>query len=207
MTAEETAAAYDSEAEATGWLGPQVAFGLVYEYVSPGQSVLDLGMGTGRAAVLFRKAGLRVSGMDLSQEMLDACRTKGFDELTRHDLTEPPYPYSSQSFDHVACIGVLSFLSDLSTVFAEAARLLRPEGTFAFMTLDRAENEDMESVLGPEHTKTGGYVTIYRHSAEQIGSWIDELGFVLMRSLPFTAYMDPGRRDSVQAMCYVARSR
>ena len=54
--------------------------------------------------------------MDISQEMLDACRWKGFDNLTLHDLTEPPYPYASESFDHVLCLGVLNFFSDPSPI-------------------------------------------------------------------------------------------
>ena len=120
-----TAEAYDAEAQATGWLGPEVAFGMVYQHVLPDQSILDLGIGTGLASVLFRKAGLKVHGLDIAQDMLDACRWKGFDDLRRHDLTEPPYPYASESFDHVVCVGVLPFFSHLSPVFAETARIHR----------------------------------------------------------------------------------
>ncbi len=73
---------YDEEAEATGWYGPEVAFGLAFKYLRPGQSILDLGIGTGLAAVLFRQAGLKVYGMDVAPEMLDACRGKGFTDLS-----------------------------------------------------------------------------------------------------------------------------
>ena len=45
--------AYDEEAEATGWFGPEVAFGLIYKYIQPGQSILDIGIGTGLGSVLF----------------------------------------------------------------------------------------------------------------------------------------------------------
>lgn len=72
----ETVKAYDDEAEATEWFGPEVAFGLTYKYIQHGQSILDIGIGTGLGSVLFRKAGLKVCGMDVSQEMLDACRSK-----------------------------------------------------------------------------------------------------------------------------------
>jgi hypothetical protein len=34
-------AAYDDEAEACGWFGPEVAFGLAYKYFQPGQPMLD----------------------------------------------------------------------------------------------------------------------------------------------------------------------
>jgi hypothetical protein len=39
-------AAYDDEAEACGWFGPEVVFGLAYTYVQPGQLILDIGIGT-----------------------------------------------------------------------------------------------------------------------------------------------------------------
>ena len=207
MTPEETAREYDASAEATGWYGPEAAFGLVYERLAPGQSVLDLGIGTARAAVLFRKAGLRVSGLDLSQEMLDASRTKGFDDLTQHDLTKPPYPYGAESFDHVACLGVLPFLDDLTPVFAETARLLKPSGTFAFMTLDRAPDEAPDFVVGREHTDTDVSVTMHRHSAEQVSDYADAAGLTVVRSLPFTAYKDPEKTQPMRARCYVATKK
>ena len=49
-------AAYDAEAEATGWLGPEIAFALMHSYLVPGQAVLEIGIGTGLAAMLFHKA-------------------------------------------------------------------------------------------------------------------------------------------------------
>jgi predicted TPR repeat methyltransferase len=206
LTAAKAAAEfYDSEARATGWLGPEVAFGLIYEYVSPGQSILDMGIGTGLASVLFRKAGLKVHGLDVSQEMLDACRWKGFDDLTQHDLTNPPYPLAAGSFDLVACIGVLSFLGDLSPVFAETARVLKTGGIFVFVTSDRTEREDFKLLVGPEYTRSDETVTMYRHTGDQIGEWTDKFGFALLKSLRFTAYMDHERRESMQVKCHVAR--
>ncbi|MBN1321934.1 MAG: class I SAM-dependent methyltransferase [Thermoleophilia bacterium] len=204
MTPEETAREYDASAEATGWYGPEVAFGLVYEHLVPGQSVLDLGIGTARAAVLFRKAGLLVSGLDLSQEMLDASRTKGFDDLAQHDLTKPPYPYASESFDHVVCLGVLPFLDDLTPVFAETARMLKPRGTFSFMTLDRAPDEAPDFVVGREHTGTDECITMHRHGTGQIGAHAEATGLTLLRSLPFTAYQDPEKTRPMQARCFMA---
>lgn len=205
MTAEETAAAYDAEAEATGWLGPEIAFGLAYEYLSPGQSILDLGIGTGLASVLFRKAGLRVHGMDIAQEMLAACRWKGFDDLTRRDLAEPPYPYVSESYDHVICSGVLNFLSGPSPVFAETARLLKPGGMFILIVGDRDGQEDLELVIDPECTKTDESVTLHVLSRRHVREWIDRFGFVLVKSLPFPMYVDSERTESWEATCYVAK--
>jgi predicted TPR repeat methyltransferase len=163
-------AAYDDEAEACGWFGPEVAFGLAYTYVQSGQSILDIGIGTGLGSVLLRKAGLNVYGMDISPKMLDACRSKGLTALQLHDLGKPPYPHNSESMDDAVCTGVLNFFSDLSLVFEETARILRKGGLFAFVVGDRVEGEVHDVKVGPEHTKSERTVIMYRHSPEQIGT-------------------------------------
>lgn len=198
-----TAAAYDDEAEAVGWFGPEIAFGLAFKYLRPGQSILDLGIGTGLAADLFRAAGLKVLGMDASQDMLDACRTKGFDHLARHDLTLRPYPYETASVDHAVCVGTLNFIADLSPVFAECARILRPGGVFVFAVGDRPDDEPGETVVSAEHTGTGAPVTMYRHSARQIEGWGAKSAFTILRTLAFEVPMDRERTSSQAVRAYV----
>jgi predicted TPR repeat methyltransferase len=198
-------AAYDDEAEASGWFGPEVAFGLAYTYVQPGQSILDIGIGTGLGSVLFHKAGLKVYGMDISPTMLDACRSKGFTALQLHDLSKPPYPYDSESMDHAVCVGVLNFFSDLSPMFKETARILQKGGLFAFVVGDRVEREAYEVKVEPEHTRSERTVTMYRHSPKQIDTWLERYGFELVRSLAFTVFMDRERTRIMPAKAYLAR--
>jgi predicted TPR repeat methyltransferase len=197
-------AEYDGDAEATGWHGPEVAFGLAFKYVRAGESILDLGIGTGLASELFRKAGLKVCGMDLDPDMLAACRAKGFTALTLHDLTEVPYPFGSQSFDHAVCVGVLDCFPDLSPVFAETARVLRRGGVFAFVVGDRSEDEAPEFVVGAEYTWEGEPATIYRHSPCQIHGWLDASGFTLLRDLAFSVPMNRERTYCLPARGYLA---
>ena len=197
--------AYDDEAEATGWYGPEVAFGLTYAHVQPGQSMLDIGIGTGLGSILFRKAGLEIHGMDVSPQMLDACRSKGFSSLHLHDLEKTPYPFDSESMDHAVCSGVLNFFSDLSPVFQEAGRILRNGGLFVFVVGDRAENEAHAIEVGAEHTKSEKTVTMYMHSAKQIAEWMERYGFELLRNLSFTVFMDRERTKSMPAKTYLAR--
>jgi predicted TPR repeat methyltransferase len=198
--------AYDEEAKAIGWLGPEIAFGLAYKYIQPGQSILDIGIGTGLGSLLFRQAGLKVFGMDVSQDMLDACRSKGFADLTRHDMSKSPYPYDSKSLDHAVCVGVLNFISDLSPVFLETARILRKEGVFVFIAGDRTDEEAMEFVVSAEHAKSDEPVTMYRHSSRQIARWVEEYGFTSLQKLAFTVYMDSEKTRSFQAMAYLVRN-
>ncbi len=77
---------YDHQARQNHW-HPEALFGLCYEYVQPGNCLLDIGTGTGLAAEPFARAGLQVSGFDNSPEMLAVCRAKGFAvELKQHDI-------------------------------------------------------------------------------------------------------------------------
>lgn len=198
-------AIYDDEAEASGWYGPEVAFGLSYTYVQPGQSILDIGIGTGSGSVLFRKAGLEIHGMDISPQMLDVCRNKGFTSLEMHDLSKTPYPYDSKSMDHVVCVGVLNFFSDLGFVFQEAGRIVRTGGLFIFIVCDRNKDEIHEIMVGAERTESNETVTMYKHSSDQIDIWIKTFGFRHIRSLGFTIFMDHERTISMQAKAYLVR--
>ncbi len=200
-------AAYDEEAKATGWLGPKLAFSLAAEYIQPGQSILDIGIGTGLGSIPFREAGLTVHGMDVSEEMLDGCRSKGFTNLTCHDLTRRPYPYASESLDHAICLGVLQFFVDLSPVFGETARILRHGGVFIFVVLDRTEGEALEVVVPAEPAKPGVLVTMYRHGARQLAPWIVGNGFVMWRSLAFPVFMDREKTQCLQARAYLVRRK
>ncbi|MGD8847857.1 MAG: class I SAM-dependent methyltransferase [Desulfobacteraceae bacterium] len=198
------AAAYDEESEAAGWYAPEVAYGLTFAHVKPGQSILDIGIGTGLASVLFHKAGLKVHGMDNSLEMLEACRSKGFNALQLHDLNKPPYPYDSESIDHVVCTGVMNFFSDLSTVFEETARILRKGGRFIFVVGDRAEHHSHEIQVRAEHAKSEKTATMYLHTPKQIYNWIERYRFGLVRSLAFTVFMDRERTKRLQVKAYLA---
>jgi predicted TPR repeat methyltransferase len=204
---EEMITTYDEEAEATGWYGPEVAFGLTYAHVQPNQSMLDIGIGTGLGSILFLKAGLEIHGMDISPQMLDACRCKGFSSLHLHDLSKTPYPFDSESIDHAVCTGVFNFFSNLSPIFQEACRIIRKGGLFVFVVGDRSENEAHSIEVEAEHTKSEKNVTMYLHSAKQITELMARYGFEPLRDLSFTVFMDRDRTKSMPARVYLARKK
>lgn len=197
---------YDDEAEATGWYGPEVAFGLAYADVAHGQRILDLGIGTGLGSALFAKAGLIVHGMDVSPEMLQACRDKGVAHLVQHDLRAAPYPFADGSMDHAVCTGVMGFFEDLSVIFTETSRILRPGGLFVFVAGDREAGAVSAVTVGGTYTPDGRLVTLYRHSHGQMDRWCRAAGFTAVRNLAFTAFMDRARTQAVRLRAYVVRS-
>lgn len=91
----------------------------------PGADVLDLGFGTGMLTARLYAAGHPVAGVDFSQNMLDAARTKmPCAELYLYDFTRglPPalegrtfdFIISTYAFHHVPDAGKPTFLLELS---------------------------------------------------------------------------------------------
>jgi predicted TPR repeat methyltransferase len=159
----ESADDYDSQVKDYDAWGHNVIFGMTFEFVDKGQKLLDLGIGTGLASQPFARIGLAVHGLDADPDMLAACRTKGFaTALKHHDLTAGPIPYPDRTFHHVICCGVLHFLGDLSALFSEVKRVLKPGGVFAF-SFAPAENE---TDYRQEPTAWG--VPIFRHGPRYI---------------------------------------
>ncbi|MBZ9934763.1 class I SAM-dependent methyltransferase [Mesorhizobium sp. BR1-1-16] len=173
---------YDAQAK-SGWLGPQVSFGLVYPHLAKGQRIVDFGVGTGLGAALFRKAGCTITGLDASAGLLEACAAKGVCEaLHLHDLNRAPYPIGTGSADHIICNGVLHFIPDLGVVFDEAARILRPGGAFYF---------DVARILSPENPAarqgiaTGSGQRMILHPDATIMPLLAERGLTVSTSLPY----------------------
>ncbi len=118
-----------------------VVFGLSYEFVKRGDAILDVGIGTGLSSTLFHKAGLQVTGIDASGEMLKICKKKKFtDQLIEHDLLDFPWPFHDKMFDHVVCCGVFHFMGELDNAFAEIARIQKTGGIFAFTVKECKED-------------------------------------------------------------------
>ena len=206
----EAAAGYDQQAQQTNWLGPQVVFGLTYEFVRPGESVLDLGIGSGLSSILFHQAGLRVFGLDGSSEILAVCAAKGFTVgLKQHDLCDLPLPYPDGFCNHVVSVAVLNSFQDLGGIFSEVAHIMQPEGLFAFTVEDQKPGQPdryaINRVEVAEQAQADTAVTLFRHPTATITRWFDQNGLVLLRSLEFVAFEYPAEKRNVLFKAYVAR--
>ena len=84
---DEYASSYDSQVKEYNSYGNEVLFGMCYEYVKAGDTLLDIGIGTGLSSINFARAGLDVYGMDASTGMLEECRKKA--EAAQHFRYSP----------------------------------------------------------------------------------------------------------------------
>lgn len=168
------AADYDAQVRAHDCHIADLVLGLCFEHTRPGQSLLDVGTGSGLSAQLFARAGLEVSGMDYSPAMLEICKTKGFfADLQKHDLTVTPWPYPANHFDYLVACGVFHFIGELAGIFDEASRLLRPGGLFAFTTRFPSTDRQGEPFA---HHQAGGF-EIFSHSTDYIASLLKQSAF------------------------------
>ena len=106
--------------------------------LQPGESVVDLGSGSGMDA--FYAAGLvgptgHVYGVDFTQEQLDKARgiaaAVGLTHVEFREGRIEALPLADASVDCVISNGVINLCPDKKAVFAEACRVLRPGGRLA----------------------------------------------------------------------------
>jgi len=95
--------------------------------------VVDLGSGPGhdsRKVAQLVGSGGRVIGIDFSQDMIDLAKTKSqeYDNIEYMQSKIEEIPLSDESVDLIISNCVFNLVPDKSAVFAEAFRILRPQG-------------------------------------------------------------------------------
>ncbi|MBL8517134.1 MAG: tetratricopeptide repeat protein [Betaproteobacteria bacterium] len=95
--------------------------------------VLDLGAGTGLFGREIKRWAKSLAGCDLAGAMVERCRASGiYDRVEQLELTPFLASFGDGSADVVAATDVFVYVGDLSRIFAEVARVLRPGGRFGF---------------------------------------------------------------------------
>jgi SAM-dependent methyltransferase len=103
-------------------------------------SCLDVCCGTGNLMALLAEAGMNVTGIDLSSEMLDIARAKlkrrfGVEQANLHRVDVAKDDWPGGPFDLVVCtFDSASYFppSELSALIRRAAQTLKPQGLFLF---------------------------------------------------------------------------
>ena len=151
-----------------------------------GESVIDLGSGSGMdvffAATQVGTAG-SVVGVDFTREQLDKSRRlaaeHGFAQVDFREGRIEQAPPGDESADCVISNGVINLAPDKESVFAEAARLLRPGGRLAIADIV-SEQQLKESIVCDADlwaSCIGGAAQqdAYRQAIESAGLRIEEV--------------------------------
>ena len=98
----------------------------------PGERVLEVGVGTGLSLPLYPPY-VRVTGIDLSREMLDKARMRvGRRQLANveglHEMDAEAMDFPDASFDKVVAMYVVSVVERPARLLEELHRVCRPDG-------------------------------------------------------------------------------
>jgi SAM-dependent methyltransferase len=93
------------------------------------RSLLEIGAGTGRDSKFFQDAGLLVTCIDLSPELIKFCRQKG---LSAHVMDMANLDFPPDSFEAVYALNSLLHIpnAEFRSVLENIKRVLTPAGLF-----------------------------------------------------------------------------
>ncbi|HZN38490.1 MAG TPA: class I SAM-dependent methyltransferase [Planctomycetota bacterium] len=117
---------------------------LLERHIREGQSVLDIGCGTGPMVEFLCNRGLIYHGVDVAQSMLDSISKefggKPYSKRIHLEVgTCDSVPYPDSQFEILLGMGLLEYLDDMNPTFDEFARLLKPGG-IAILTIPNRQS-------------------------------------------------------------------
>jgi SAM-dependent methyltransferase len=152
------------EAQKEGWahfapleavMTPVAALLVKFDGVSSGQKVLDVGCGTGVVAITAARIGARVSGVDLTPELI--ARAKENSQIAEVDVDWREGDVEALPFDKATFEVVLSqfghmFAPRPAVAIREMLRVAKPGGVIAFSTWPP------ELMIGQSFALVGSYM-------------------------------------------------
>lgn len=126
----------------------------------PGESVLDIGTGSGNLALLAARTGARVTGIDIADDGIERARARAAeaDLDIRFDVGDAQsLPYADAAFDIVVSTFGVVFAPDHRRAASELARVCRPGGRLGLtlMPMDSRSGETV-SILREFGGSNGG---------------------------------------------------
>jgi predicted TPR repeat methyltransferase len=158
-----------------GYRGPEILFKAVLWVRAVARKpaffmrAIDLGCGTGLAAMAFARNVDQFVGIDLSPRMIEKARlTRLYAELEVDDMLNGLRSKPETSAELILAADAMVYVADLAPVLAEASRVLIAGGVLAFTT----ETHDGEGVIIGEGLR-------YAHSADHVRASVEAAGLVL----------------------------
>lgn len=176
------------------WIAPRVVNEYLEEILEPSMSIIDIGVGTGQSIKMPYNLGCKVTGLDLSPEMIKFAQTsypKG--KFLVADL-EKEWPLN-QKYDVVIASGVLEFVENIELVFSKTYTHLKRSGYFIFTYEKFISDHDLqqfrEAKLGeglfnevPEEFS----FRVYRRTEAELAQSLEAKNFKILKKHEFISY-------------------
>ena len=99
----------------------------------PGEKILDVGIGTGYFAADYLQFTRDITGIDISEKMLNIARARGLTNVFTGDAASLDFP--EETFDLVISITAIEFLKEPEKAISEMVRVCRKGGRVVIGTL------------------------------------------------------------------------
>jgi 2-polyprenyl-3-methyl-5-hydroxy-6-metoxy-1,4-benzoquinol methylase len=122
--------------------------------------ILDLGTGTGRAAIALARQGAEVTGVDASSQMLEVARHRAAEDHLRVEFLEGDahaLAFPNASFHSAVCLRLLMHVPDWRLSLRELCRVARVRLVFDY----------------PSATSTAALQAVWRRAAAALGSRVE----------------------------------
>jgi len=188
------------QSESTNHLKNVIEIGTIKRYVS-GPKVVDIGVGTGRAALPLVADGYQLTGIDSSKAMLDKTRELAAGapiELMLGDVSA--LPCDDHTFNSAIALNVLVHFPNWRKSLIEWKRVVKPGGRLIFDIHSRdhvvaAYGDDRERwPQALRHTEDTADFTKYmsRISINELHAFADESAFSIAAVIPYGAFFGGG---------------
>jgi len=118
-----------------------------------GKRLLEIGCGTGHWSRFFSQCGFEVTGLDISERMVNTALQKGIPNVSFYVADGHLLPFQDSTFDLTAAITTLEFVRDAEVVLQEMIRCTRKPGRIVLGMLNRLSivNQQRQRQNHPEN--------------------------------------------------------
>lgn len=120
-----------------------------------GQTVLDVACGAGIFSESLVREGAHVTGIDMAEEVLNAARIHAHQGSLTIQYSQSTVEKWAQNhraqYDLVTCMELLEHVPDPASVVTACSRLVKPDGSVFFATLNRNFKSRLFAIFGAEY--------------------------------------------------------
>jgi 2-polyprenyl-6-hydroxyphenyl methylase/3-demethylubiquinone-9 3-methyltransferase len=178
-----------------------------------GKRVLDIGCGGGILSESMHFKGAKVTGIDLGEKALNVAKLHQLESGADVDYqcisAEQLATLQPASFDVVTCMEMLEHVPDPAAIVAACAKLVKPNGSVFFSTINRNPKAYLLAVVGAEYVLnllakgTHDYAKFIKPS--ELSSWARhaKLDVMSLRGMSYNPFKQTYRLSDDVAVNYL----